>query len=92
LDGTTFEEAMREKLNLLTDFVKGLEYQVQFRDHRMLDAVEREGSGFLRLAKACLMKERRAHCTRGAAPATWEKGATGSMFYRTRPPTADANM
>jgi len=89
-EGRTFEEAMNNDIDLIMDFLAGLKFQVQFRDQRMLNTLEREGAGFLRLAKACLEKERRLTRRAGNAPAMWEKSTITSMFYRARP--ADADM
>ncbi|KAG6867119.1 hypothetical protein C0995_005636, partial [Termitomyces sp. Mi166 len=69
----TFEETMEENIKTILDFAKGLEYQIQFRDHRMLQALERDGSSFLRLARACLVKEKRMRSTRGKTLPTWDK-------------------
>jgi len=88
-DGRTFEEAMSSNLNLISNFVTGLRYQVQFRDQRMLNVLEREGASFLRLAKACMEKERRMNTTRGPTVATWERSTSSAMFYRTRPTLVD---
>ena len=55
--GHTFEKALTEDINLIVEFAKGLKYQLQFRDQWMLNALEREGASFLRLAKACMEKE-----------------------------------
>ncbi|KAJ6586095.1 hypothetical protein B0H19DRAFT_1250823 [Mycena capillaripes] len=71
----TFLEAMDENIDLIIEFAKGLKYQRQFRDQRMLQALEREGASFLRLSKACLGKERRLRSTRGEAPSTWDRSA-----------------
>lgn len=87
--GHTFEEALTEDIDLIVEFAKGLKYQLQFRDQRMLNALEREGASFLRLAKACMEKERRMNSTRGPTVSTWEKSTNGAMFYRTRPTLVD---
>ncbi|TFK70349.1 hypothetical protein BDN72DRAFT_870317 [Pluteus cervinus] len=50
-DGRTSEEVLQANINFVTDFLGGLHYQAQFRDQRMLNALEREGGGFLRLAR-----------------------------------------
>jgi len=50
-EGDTFEEAMNANVDLIAEFAQGLRYQVQFRDQRMLNALERERAGFLRLAR-----------------------------------------
>ncbi|KAJ7847917.1 hypothetical protein B0H14DRAFT_3086172 [Mycena olivaceomarginata] len=74
----TFDERLTSHLTKIRDFCDGMEYQRQFRDMRMLDALEREGA-------PCLSRERRANSTRSAAPTTWEKSAASAMFYGTRP-------
>ncbi|KAF9033847.1 hypothetical protein BJ165DRAFT_1356948, partial [Panaeolus papilionaceus] len=85
----TYEEAMREKIRTLQDFADGLEYQLPFRDSRMLQALDREGAGLFRLATACLTKERRLRTTRGSVPSTWEQSTSSAMFYRARPARHD---
>jgi hypothetical protein len=90
-DGHTFEEAMEGDIELILDFAKGLRHQIQFRDQRMLNAFQREGASFLRLAKACIGKEKRMNSTRAATVSTWEKSTSSAMFYRTRPTLADEN-
>lgn len=89
-DGLTFEEAMEGEIKMITEFAKGLQYQVQFRDRRMLDLLQREGASFLRLARACLHKEKRMR-RGGATPSTWEKSTINTMFYRARPAMVDQN-
>jgi len=89
---STFEEAINANIDLIAEFLQGLQYQVQFRDQRMLKTLEREGAGFLRLAKACKDKERRLQSTRGGqTPSTWEKSTITAMFYRPRPTNAEMN-
>lgn len=87
----TYDEDMTSLLTTLKDFYSGLEYQKQFRDHRFLDIIQREGAGFLRLANNCLSRERRQNSTRSAAPNTWERTTANAMLYRPRPPHVDAN-
>lgn len=87
--GLTFGERIEARVALLRDFADGLEYQLQFGDSRMLDRLEREGTGFFRMAESCLSRERRLNSTRGASPTTWEKTTSSALFYRTRPPNAD---
>jgi hypothetical protein len=41
----------------IREFCNGLEYQVQFGDPRLLEELEREGAGFLALARRCLQSE-----------------------------------
>ncbi|KAF8232927.1 hypothetical protein L208DRAFT_1360691 [Tricholoma matsutake] len=90
-EGLTFEEAMSENIKTIGDFLEGLKYQVQFRDHRMLQVLEREGGSLLRLAKTCLGKERQMRTTRGSSPTTWQPETSTAMFYRSRPTGSDEN-
>jgi len=86
LSGMTFEEAINDDIEVITEFLAGLRFQVQFRDERMLKALEREGAGFLRFASACLSKEKRLRSKRGEGQlSTWEKSTITAMFYRARP-------
>lgn len=87
----TFEESMKEKIAILREFLGGLEYQVQFRDGRMLQVLKRDGTALFRMAKACLSKERRMQSTRGETPTTWEQSTSSAMFYRSRPARSDSN-
>ncbi|KAF8527019.1 hypothetical protein BU17DRAFT_82557 [Hysterangium stoloniferum] len=80
----TYEEAMNENITKIGEFLKGLQYQVQFSDHRMLQVLEQGGS-FLRLADACLNKERQMQSTRGKSPMMWEQQTSAAMFYHSRP-------
>ena len=48
---------MNANVDLIAKFVQDLRYQVQFRDQRMLNTLEREGAGFLPLARACMYFE-----------------------------------
>ncbi|KAJ6451250.1 hypothetical protein C8R45DRAFT_1057135 [Mycena sanguinolenta] len=89
-DQRTFVEAMDKEINVILEFAKGLTFQRQFRDQRMLQTLQREGASFLRLARACLVKEKRLTSTRGPAPSTWDKSTSSAMFYRARP-TASEN-
>lgn len=82
---STYEERMRSLIRDLRSFTDGLEYQMQFRDERMLDSIARNGGGFLRMMDGCLEKERRQNTIRGPNIGTWDSGAASSMFYRTRP-------
>ena len=90
-DGRTFEEALMGNINLILDFAAGLKHQAQFHDQRLLNALEREGAGFLRFAKVCMEKERRMNSMRTPTVSTWEKSTSSAMFYRTRPTAADEN-
>lgn len=88
-EGRTFNEALSEDIDLITEFLAGLKFQVQFRDQRFLNVLEKEGAGFLRLAKSCLERERRMKRGVGSTPSTWEKSTITSMFYRPRPTEAE---
>ena len=90
-NGKTFEEAMTAEINLISEFVNGLKHQLQFRDQRMLNTLQREGAAFFRVAKACMEKERRMNSTRGGSVSTWEKSTGSAMFYHTRPTVVDQN-
>ncbi|KAJ7223375.1 hypothetical protein GGX14DRAFT_351851 [Mycena pura] len=70
-------------------FTAGLEHQVQFRDRRMMETIERRGGGFLRLMDACIDKEDRNTNNRAVAPRTWEN--SDAMFYRPLPRVAERN-
>jgi hypothetical protein len=50
---------MLNHITNIREFCSGLEYQLQFNDYRMLDVLEREGEGFLRLVSECLGSEGR---------------------------------
>jgi hypothetical protein len=50
---------MRTHIALIRDFCDGLEYQVQFNDVRMLEALEREAAPFVGFVQACLRREGR---------------------------------
>lgn len=84
-DSRTFEEAMNGEIDLILEFAKGLKHQIQFRDQRMLNTLQREGASFLHLAKACMEKDRRMNSKRSPRVSTWEKSTSSAMFYRTRP-------
>ncbi|KAF8896787.1 hypothetical protein CPB84DRAFT_1848149 [Gymnopilus junonius] len=89
-DGCTFEEAMNEELDFIMDFLAGLRFQVQFRDHRMLAALKRKGRGFRNLGAACLGKEKRLKSQADGTLSTWDKSMIASMFYQARPSQSDA--
>ena len=90
-DGGTYRERLVDNITTIRDFCDGLEYQLQFEDRRMLETLEREGTSFLRLAEACLSRERRSNTTRGTSPTTWDPATSSAMFYRTRPCRKDVN-
>ena len=81
----TFQEKIEKYSDLLTEFAKGLRFQGQFNDHRMLEAFEREGTSLLRLMNNCLDRERRFNDPRAHAPRTFESGTANAMFWRPRP-------
>jgi hypothetical protein len=85
----TFHEQFSENIKTLCKFCDGLEYQIQFEDQWMLEAVERDGLSLFRLARSCLSQEHCMNLTRGQLPTTWEREMTRAMFYRTRPPRID---
>ena len=88
-DQRTFRESMTSYAELLEDFAKGLRYQIQFNDRRMLATIEREGTVLLRLIENCLDRERRANDARCEGPLTWECSTTNAMFWRPRPCQGD---
>ena len=88
-DGATFRERFLRKIDCYHDFLDGLEYQLQFKDERMLETVEREGAGFWQLAQNCLSQEHCMNTSRGSSPVTWEWETSNAMFYHTRPPRRD---
>lgn len=89
LAGSTFEEEMAGKIDTLIQFAEGLRFQVQFRDQRLLKALEREGGGLWRVMTDCLEKERRAQSTRGSNPGTWDNKTNTAMWFRARPRPSD---
>ncbi|KAJ7082846.1 hypothetical protein B0H15DRAFT_851692 [Mycena belliarum] len=50
---------MRAHIARIRDFCDGLEYQLQYSDPRMLEALERDAAPFLALRDACLREEGR---------------------------------
>ncbi|KAJ6553554.1 hypothetical protein DFH09DRAFT_924981, partial [Mycena vulgaris] len=54
-----FQRRMRTHIARIRDFCDGLEFQVQFNDHRMLEALERDAAPFLALLDDCLRQEGR---------------------------------
>jgi hypothetical protein len=87
----SFSERLDDDINLIRDFLDGLEYQREFRDHRMLESLERNGAGFFCLARNCLDRERRLNSSRASSPTTWEQTTANTMYYRARPRSADKN-
>jgi hypothetical protein len=67
-DGSTFRERFEGDIATIREFCKGLEYQIQFGNQRMLDTLECEGVSFLQLARGCLGRERQMNSMRGPAP------------------------
>jgi hypothetical protein len=58
--GRTFNEELSDDIDLITEFLAGLEFQKQFRNQRFLNALRREGAGFFRpLAKSCVEMDRK---------------------------------
>ncbi|KAI6143267.1 hypothetical protein BKA82DRAFT_4017571 [Pisolithus tinctorius] len=89
MDTCTFQEHFQSIIMNFRDFFDGLEYQIQFNDHRMLHTVEHEGASFIRLMENCLDRERRANSSLRQSPTTWEKGTANAMFYRSQPSLSD---
>ncbi|KAJ7850525.1 hypothetical protein B0H14DRAFT_3664816 [Mycena olivaceomarginata] len=88
-ENLTFEETLDQHIDTIIEFANGLKYQRRFRDQRMLQALERDGGAFLRLARACLTKEKRLKSTRGGkTPSAWETSTSAAMYYRARPTCA----
>ncbi|KAF5359967.1 hypothetical protein D9757_012146 [Collybiopsis confluens] len=85
----THDEQMNGLIRDLRSFADGLAYQIQFRDNRMLSAVYRNGSGFIRMMEACLEKERRDNLNRGMPTATWDSEFASATYYRTWPRNFD---
>ena len=81
-DGHTFEEEFMDEIKLIEEFTVSLRHQTQFQDGRLLNALQWEGAGFLRFAKACMDKEKRMNSTRGSTMSTWERSTSAAMFYR----------
>jgi len=79
---------MEGDIDLILKFAKGLKYQVQIRDQRMLNTLKREGTSFLRLAKACMEKEKTRNLTRGVDVGC-RRGTSNAMFYGKGPTAAD---
>lgn len=59
MDSEQFQRQMRMHINNIRDFCDGLEYQLQFNDHRLLRELEKEGGSFLRFVHECLRREGR---------------------------------
>ncbi|KAI9103345.1 hypothetical protein DFS34DRAFT_576741 [Phlyctochytrium arcticum] len=79
----TLEEEMGEIRDEIADFLRGLEFQTQFCDHRFLQALKNEGASFLKLVRGALQKEKRLQGTRGQNATTWNPSSTNRiMFYR----------
>ncbi|KAJ7213807.1 hypothetical protein B0H12DRAFT_1155644 [Mycena haematopus] len=54
-----FQHRMRTHIARIRDFCDGLEYQVQFNDYRMLEALERDAAPFIGFLEDCLRREGR---------------------------------
>ncbi|KAF7335833.1 hypothetical protein MVEN_02239600 [Mycena venus] len=54
-----FQHRMRTHIARIRDFADGLEYQVQFNDYRMLEALERDAAPFIDFLQDCLRREGR---------------------------------
>ncbi|KAI6042139.1 hypothetical protein EDC04DRAFT_2564610 [Pisolithus marmoratus] len=83
-DGNMVDTAAVVKMDQQT-FKDGLEYQIQFGDHQMLNTVEREGTLFIWLMENCLDHERRENSSHMRSPTTWDKTMANMMFYHSCP-------
>ena len=81
----TYKEKMENYIYLIRDFCDGLEYQIKFQDQRFLRTLEKDGTGFMKLAQNCCSRERRQNLSRAASLSTWEKATSNAMFYRAWP-------
>ena len=62
------------------------------KQEQMLNMLEHEGAGFLRLARACMEKEKKFQLMRGGeTPTTWEKSTITTTFYHPRPTNVEMN-
>ena len=85
MDKAMFEGKMEDYIRMIRNFCDGLEYQVKFRDTWFLRTLEKDGAGFINLARNCLSRERRYNSSREASPTTWERSTSNALFYRSRP-------
>jgi hypothetical protein len=85
----TFQEHLDNNIDLIKDFLDGLDYQRQFRDHRFLESPECNDASFFRFARNCLSREQRCNSSRAASPTTWERTTANAMFYCSCPQSAD---
>ncbi|KAJ7211667.1 hypothetical protein GGX14DRAFT_90042 [Mycena pura] len=89
-NAAAFTENLQRRITQLKEFTAALEYQAQFKEHRMLETLERQGAGLSRLADEVSAKEKNANLPRGPRANTWGKGNT--MFFHPRPPRRDENI
>ncbi|KAG2029381.1 hypothetical protein BDR03DRAFT_880936, partial [Suillus americanus] len=82
MDTCTFQEHFKAHITNLCDFCDGLQYQIQFKDHKMLHAIECDGASFICLMERCLGQERRDNLSWQRCPTTWERETSKAMFYR----------
>ncbi|KAG2031925.1 hypothetical protein BDR03DRAFT_1027574 [Suillus americanus] len=73
MDTHTFQECFKAHIKNLRDFCDGLQYQIQFNNHRMLHAVECEGASFICLMENCLGQEKQENSSWQRSPTTWER-------------------
>ncbi|KAI6009544.1 hypothetical protein F5J12DRAFT_905073 [Pisolithus orientalis] len=76
-------------ITTLQDFTDGLEYQIQFGNHRMLNTIEHEGASFIQLMKNCLDHEQRENSSCARSPTTWEQTTANVLFYHSCPPVPE---
>ncbi|KAF9048328.1 hypothetical protein BDZ89DRAFT_1057900 [Hymenopellis radicata] len=79
-----FQKQMRTHISNIRDFCDGLEYQLQFNDHRLLEELEGEGGGFLGFVHSCLRREGRLRQTEDnmAAPVPPRQADTDESVLR----------
>ena len=80
-DRTSFHKRFSNHISTIQDFCDGLEYQLKFEDHWMLETLERERASFLQLMQSCLSQECHMNSTRGTLLTTWEMETASAMFY-----------
>ncbi|KAF7305187.1 SWIM-type domain-containing protein [Mycena kentingensis (nom. inval.)] len=88
-DGAAFDKGLDARIDQLEHAIAMMRHQKQFKDPRLLAALNRNGASLFRFLEACEKKEQRATNNRGAPVRTWENG--DAMFYRPRPRVADRN-
>jgi len=85
LEKKACKEELENHIRLIRDFCDGLEFQVKFQDPQFLRTLQKEGAGYIRLARNCLSHERHLNSSRAAFPSTWERSTANTLFYQSRP-------